>query len=827
MSRPVRTRLLLTAACMAVVCLAAHGSPAATPEKREILRLKVLADAEGRDRLSAEGFDISGHNLPEGWVEVITNTEGLARLQREGFALELVERQEGPRPLGWTATVPDEPPGTDVPLPDTRYTDPLELESFLNQVAADHPLITRLVNLGTSHQGRTIWGMMISDNAAQDEDELAVLFSGAHHSREVMTPEVVMDTIDHLTDNYGIDPDITAKVDSYQIWCVPMVNPDGVNIVHTQDDTWRKNARDNNTDGIINLFDGVDLNRNYEWGWGGQCLGSSGTPLSGTYHGPSEASEPETRAMVELGRTIRPVFDVEYHSFGEDVLYAMSCDPNVFSPTLSTIVDPDKSISRVIGEEYASRIVQADGQLGFTPAPFGSRVDGVGRDHQYHENGAISFVTEVNSSLEGSFRPDFALWRDPTVEGQRAGWLWLVDRIAGPAVGGLVLDAVTGTPVAADISLDQMQIPDGKRQSSRQDTGRFHIIVVPGFYTLRVSAPGYDEAVVFLNVGTTWNPVQVDLQPLGSSTIIAEDFEDSQNAAAWTVGPGGGTSVFGQWEWGEPEGTHVGDAQGGTLQFGNARFDRTPGEGSSAFVTGNLTAAGFTDDDVDNGTTTLTSPGFNLGGFYAVEASWHRWFRNDPLDPLDTLVAEVSADGGQTWEILEILFATTATADASPAWVPTSVRLDDLVALGPDIRLRFKASDTGADHTVEAAIDDLEIRGFSLPIQGEINGVRVTDRDNTVLQWDPLIGAGDAVYDVVRGALASLSGGPAGVDLGPLACIEEDSPDTATSGNPDTTTPPPGTGWFYTVRFNLGFTTGGWGAGSEGGTREGTGGCLP
>ena len=106
---------------------------------------------------------------------------------------------------------------------------------------------------------------------------LAILFSGQHHAREVMTPEIIMDTIDHLTDNYGSDPDLTAMVDSYGIWCVASVSPDGNNLVHTVDDFWRKNARDNDGDMAITGQDGVDLNRNYQWGWGYQCVGSSST----------------------------------------------------------------------------------------------------------------------------------------------------------------------------------------------------------------------------------------------------------------------------------------------------------------------------------------------------------------------------------------------------------------------------------------------------------------------------------------------------------------------------------------------------------------------
>ena len=817
-----RLGFLLLVATMAAVLPAFSadgGSPsevASEPGPREVFRLKVPADAEQRDWLSAEGFDIAGHNLTDGWVEVIVGRAGLARLRTEGFAVEILERRDHPVPLGGA---------TDAGLLDTAYTDPGELETFLNQVVLDHPGITRLEALGTTHEGRTIWGLMISDNAAVDEDEPAILFNGAHHAREVMTVEVVMDVIDQLTDNYGVVQAITDRVDAYQIWCVPIVNPDGVNRVFVTYDYWRKNVRDNDSNGTIDSADGVDLNRNYEWGWGNQCQGSSSTPSGETYRGPYEGSEPETQALVALGRRIRPVFDVEYHSYGEDVFYSLSCDPQ-FSPKLTTIAGADKSISRVIAEGFAGEIVQADGGLGYYAAPYGSRVDGTGRDHQYHENGAIGFVTEINSSSEGGFHPSYSTWRDATVEGQRPGWLWLIDRISGPAVGGHVLDAVTGLPVAADVSLDEMQLPDGKRLTSRGDTGRFHIIVVEGNYTLRVSAPGYQDAAVPLVVGPSFSPVQVDLVPTGASRIVLEDFEDPADAALWTFGDASDTATDGLWVWDEPQGTHSGYVQT-TLSFGNARLDRTPGEARLALVTGNEVAAGFTTDDVDGGVTTVTSPSFDLSGLYAVEVSWQRWFRKDAADLVDDLVVEVSDDGGAGWTVIEDLDVTTATADASPAWVATSVRLDDLVAPGPDIRFRFRASDTGTDNTVEAAIDDLELRGFSLLAQGDVSGVIVSDAADTVVDWNSALGAPDAVYDVVRGDLSSLSEGPGGIDLGTVTCVEGDSVDTTTAGDADTDTPTPGAGFFYLVRFELGFSVGGYGQGSSSGQRTGTGGCSP
>lgn len=810
---------LLSASTLPALTPSAYAQQATAPAAAEqIFRVKVFGDQAVRDWLEREAFDVAGLNLVEQFAEVITDDAGLGRLQRAGLRLEVIEARHGRRPLrqgsGGVA------PGLDLPLTDTRYHDPAEVEAILNQTVSDHPAITRKFAVGTARQGRTIWGLLISDNAAVDEDEPSILFNAAHHAREVMTPEIALDLIERLTDGYGVDPDMTRRVNDYQILVVPIVNPDGVQRVHATDDLWRKNVRDNDSNGTINSNDGVDLNRNYEWAFGNVCQGSSAAFSSETYRGSSEGSEPETRAMLDLGRKYTPVFDVEYHSYAEAVYYAMSCDPR-WNPKLST-VPGDGSISRVIGEDLAGRIIQADGGIGYLADSYGSRVDGTGRDQQYHEAGTISFVIEVNSSTEGGFHPDFGLYKQPTVEGHRPAWTWLIDRIDGPAIGGHVRDAVTGLPLQADLSLDQLQLPDGKRLTSRADTGRFHLIVVPGNYTLRVSRPGYQPAAVTLTVGTTAVIGDVSLQPLGATLITSEPFEDAARMAQWTIGSvPGDTAISGRWTWGEPEGTRSGDVQNNTVQFGAPSLDRTPGLGKRALVTGNIVNAALAGDDVDGGVTSAISPAYDLSGLFGVELAVHRWFRKDAIDPLDRFDIEVSA-AGNNWLPLESLTATTTTPVASPAWVETRLTIDSVVQPGPAMRFRFRAADLGVDQVVEAAIDDLELRGYSLATQGEVRGLQLGGGASTALSWLAMPPLG-ATYDLIRGDLSALSGGAGGVSLGALTCLANDL--AGTSFGPDTTMPAAGAGWFYLVRFRLGLSVGDYGKGSAGGLRSGTGGC--
>ena len=175
--------------------------------------------------------------------------------------------------------------------------------------------IAKVYNIGSSIEGRDILAVRISDNPDVDEGEPAVLLVGCHHAREWISVEVSFHIANHLVDNYATDPDVQALVDNGEIWVVPMLNPDGHQYSVDTYRMWRKNRRDNGTSY------GVDLNRNYETGWGGS--GSSGVPGSETYRGPSPFSEPETQVLRDF--FLDPTYDfmamISYHSYSQLILY--------------------------------------------------------------------------------------------------------------------------------------------------------------------------------------------------------------------------------------------------------------------------------------------------------------------------------------------------------------------------------------------------------------------------------------------------------------------------------------------------------------------------
>ncbi|GAB4222802.1 MAG: hypothetical protein Kow0062_21520 [Acidobacteriota bacterium] len=106
--------------------------------------------------------------------------------------------------------------------------------------------------------------------------------------------------------------------------------------------------------------------------------------------------------------------------------------------------------------------------------------------------------------------------------------------------------------------------------------------------------------------------------------------------------------------------------------------------------------------------------------------------------------------------------------------------------------------------------------------------IDVSKATPTLVSWT--VGSGPVRYDAIRGDVAELAGDAAGVDLGAVVCLEDDSPDADTRGFEDPIAPAPGQAFFYLHRGSEGRAAGpgSWGRGSAGGGRTpSSGDCAP
>ncbi|QIK74360.1 M14 family metallopeptidase [Nocardioides piscis] len=204
------------------------------------------------------------------------------------------------------------------------YDEPGGFRDQLVAASKTYPGVTKLVKLGTTYQGRDILALKVTQGARgrKDGSRPAVIFSATQHAREWIAPEVTRRLMNTYLERWAADDEATKKLlQETELWFVPVMNPDGYEYTFTDERLWRKNLRDNNGDGVTQVGDGVDPNRNFPSHWGYDNEGSSPIPSSETYRGPSPGSEPESKAAMKLFETAKAEFMVNYHSNGRWLLY--------------------------------------------------------------------------------------------------------------------------------------------------------------------------------------------------------------------------------------------------------------------------------------------------------------------------------------------------------------------------------------------------------------------------------------------------------------------------------------------------------------------------
>lgn len=288
------------------------------------------------------------------------------------------------------------------PPADSAYHDFAEMTAELQQAVTDHPAIFALSSIGTSYQGRTIYLGKVSDNVGADENEPEVLFTHHQHAREHLTVEQALYTLKMLTDEYGNNPQITDLVNSREIWIVFDMNPDGgeYDIATGAYRSWRKNRQP--TPG--SSFVGTDLNRNWDYRWG-CCGGSSGSPSSETYRGPSAFSAPETAVVRDfvnsrvVGGDQQITMAIDFHTYSELILWPYGY---TLTDVPSDMTQDDHDVHVAIGQAMAA-------SNGYTPEQASDLyiTDGTIDDWLYGVHRIINYTFEMypTTSAGGGFYP--------------------------------------------------------------------------------------------------------------------------------------------------------------------------------------------------------------------------------------------------------------------------------------------------------------------------------------------------------------------------------------------------------------------------------------
>ncbi|MFC2101870.1 M14 family zinc carboxypeptidase [Bacteroidota bacterium] len=323
-----------------------------------------------------------------------------------------------------------------------NYNQMVELSDSL---ATNFPDICKKIVLATTLEGRELAILKISDNVDVDENEPELMFDGGIHGNEIMGPEIVIRYARELCLGYGNDPIYTDLIDSREIWLCYMINPDGY------------------ANGIRYNSNGVDLNRDVGFMWGGEG------------YSPFPFSQPETRILRDLWLEHNFVLYNNFHG-GTEVI-SLPWSYRVSSP-------PDWTHIQQLASVYSSF-------SGYPALGYGQgcvimyQIFGATKDFNYGSLGQVGWSMEISNLKEppASQIPIYYGYNVPAITE-------MIDRV-GRGVNGVITDSLTGSPVKASIFVGSFY-----PVYSSATLGDYHKYMMAGTYSITVKASGYQTKTI-------------------------------------------------------------------------------------------------------------------------------------------------------------------------------------------------------------------------------------------------------------------------------------------------------------------------------------------
>ncbi len=361
-----KKKIICLGTLVLLLCGSVSISGSQSDEPTYVVKDLVRVDITQGTVMLPQGVEVVAENQGE-WVDIILPR---ARLQ------ELTNNQ-----ISYTTRIADMDAYHAAMM--GSYHTFAQMETILQDIAANYPSITSLFSIGTTYEGRTIWCLEISDNPGVDEGEPGVFFMGLHHAREWPTVEICLHIANNLTAGYDVNSTITDYVDNQRIWIVPCVNPDGYYYCHDLGNDWRKNRHYFSQYGTY----GVDLNRNYPgssdgnaWGSWGSIFDASVThdPGNEVYCGPGPASELEIQAVTNFFMTHDISASISWHTYQQELYWP-------WGYTSSHVAD--NTYISAIGTGVAQRITRQSGSGTYTPGQsyglYGTTGDNIDWEYGY------------------------------------------------------------------------------------------------------------------------------------------------------------------------------------------------------------------------------------------------------------------------------------------------------------------------------------------------------------------------------------------------------------------------------------------------------------
>ncbi|HEO70149.1 MAG TPA: hypothetical protein ENN80_02725 [Candidatus Hydrogenedentes bacterium] len=437
---------------VAALATALSATPAAGPRFGAVVVIEVdIADADARQALIDGPYDVS--NVRGDTVELYATPEEVAQLESEGYGVRKAAIQPGERPVEWAEKAAL-----------GQYHNYAALTDALESYAANYPAICRLSSLGHSYESRELWVLLITNNPDIEEDEPEFKYVATMHGDEPVGTELCLYLIDRLLGDYGIDPRITALVNSTAISIVPLMNPDG-NMAGR-----RYNAQ------------GYDLNRSFPTY--PEELNASyydGAPLN------AAGKPPEVVHVMNWSVANSFVLSANFHTGALLVNYPYDDDD---IPSYHDAPTPDDALFRDISERYSIHNSPMWNNPQFTHGISNGTawysIDGGMQDWNYRYVSCNEVTIELSNVKWPSESTLPTFWAN-----NEESMLSYIEAVH-IGVRGLVTDGATAEPLWAKVEVAGNAHP----VFTDPDVGDYHRMLLEGVYDLTVSCDGYVSQTV-------------------------------------------------------------------------------------------------------------------------------------------------------------------------------------------------------------------------------------------------------------------------------------------------------------------------------------------
>lgn len=402
---------------------------------------------------------------------VIGSPEQLEQLEAAGYPVLQLPPEEGLTmadmcPAGWV----DDPD-----RPWSCYPTYPQYVALMQRWASEHPDLCVLYSLGTTtNQVRPheLLAVKISDNPLLEEAEPEVLYTSSMHGDETTGYVLLLRLIDDLLTGYAGGGDLEALVDGLEIWVNPLANPDGT--FATSDTTISSPSRSYRTASGDNSW--VDPNRNFPDPKGGD-------------HPDGHPWWRETEHWMAFAGSHSIALSANFHGGIEVVNYPWDTWQRRHA---------DDAWLVAVSRAYADRAQAASGYNGYMTALNNGITNGW--DWYSVEGGRQDYFTYFHGAREVTI--EVSDTKTLPASGLDAHWTWNREALlhylgqAFEGIHGVVVDDA-GAPVDAVIEiLGHDSADDNSFVRTDPEVGDYHRMLLPGSYTVHISAYGYEPVEV-------------------------------------------------------------------------------------------------------------------------------------------------------------------------------------------------------------------------------------------------------------------------------------------------------------------------------------------